>query len=131
MSWTSLGRLGLQWVVGKSHFTKKSLVMLRIVLKGNHHIQVSLVNSRFFLRIEKPEEKKSSSWEKGDLYPNCDTSIWLRSCEKEVINPIDGVSRGVIPTWLEGSLLRNGPGSLKVGEMEFDHLFDSSALLHR
>jgi carotenoid isomerooxygenase len=32
---------------------------------------------------------------------------------------------------LNGSLLRNGPGSLKVGEMTFSHLFDSSALLHR
>ncbi|KAJ8949375.1 hypothetical protein NQ314_008235, partial [Rhamnusium bicolor] len=37
-----------------------------------------------------------------------------------------------IPEWLNGSLIRNGPGSLKVGDdNEFSHLFDSSALLHR
>ncbi|KAG5872558.1 hypothetical protein JTB14_033977 [Gonioctena quinquepunctata] len=41
------------------------------------------------------------------------------------------VDNGIIPKWLNGSLIRNGPGSLKVGEEEFTHLFDSSALLHR
>jgi len=40
-------------------------------------------------------------------------------------------SVGTIPEWLNGSLLRNGPGNLKVGDMHFNHLFDSSALLHR
>jgi hypothetical protein len=38
---------------------------------------------------------------------------------------------GCIPKWLKGSLLRNGPGNLKVGDMTFGHLFDGSALLHR
>lgn len=40
-------------------------------------------------------------------------------------------SLGNIPNWLKGSLIRNGPGSLKVGNETFSHLFDSSALLHR
>lgn len=38
---------------------------------------------------------------------------------------------GNIPEWLNGSLIRNGPGSIKIGQEEFNHLFDSSALLHR
>lgn len=38
---------------------------------------------------------------------------------------------GEIPKWLKGTLIRNGPGSLKVGSECFAHLFDSSALLHR
>ncbi|KAL4715571.1 hypothetical protein ACJJTC_009197 [Scirpophaga incertulas] len=68
----------------------------------------------------------------GDkLYPNCDSGVWLRSCEEEVTKPLEGVITGEIPSWLNGSLLRNGPGSLKVGEQRFKHLFDSSALLHR
>ncbi|XP_066996131.2 carotenoid isomerooxygenase [Anabrus simplex] len=66
-----------------------------------------------------------------DLYPNCDVSVWLRSCSKEVLDPIEGTITGCVPQWLRGSLLRNGPGSLKVGDMTFEHLFDSSALLHR
>ncbi|XP_055618254.1 carotenoid isomerooxygenase isoform X2 [Toxorhynchites rutilus septentrionalis] len=66
-----------------------------------------------------------------DCYPNCDVNVWLRSCEQEIIQPIEGEVSGTIPEWLNGSLLRNGPGSLRVGEMTFNHLFDSSALLHR
>jgi len=38
---------------------------------------------------------------------------------------------GCMPKWLKGTLIRNGPGSLKVGDMTFGHLFDGSALLHR
>ncbi|XP_069703964.1 carotenoid isomerooxygenase-like isoform X2 [Periplaneta americana] len=66
-----------------------------------------------------------------DLYPCCDTSIWLRSCSEEVVEPLQGEVTGSIPKWLKGTLLRNGPGSLKVGDMTFGHLFDGSALLHR
>ncbi|XP_046673753.1 carotenoid isomerooxygenase-like [Homalodisca vitripennis] len=65
------------------------------------------------------------------LYPNCDNSIWMRSCEQEIIDPIRGTTTGIIPVWLKGTLLRNGPGSMQVGDMTFKHLFDSSALLHR
>ncbi|XP_034826805.1 carotenoid isomerooxygenase isoform X1 [Maniola hyperantus] len=68
---------------------------------------------------------------KADYYPNCDSSVWLRSCEVEVTEPIEGLITGKIPPWLNGTLLRNGPGSLKVGSMRFKHLFDSAALLHR
>lgn len=67
----------------------------------------------------------------GNLYPNCDVNIWLRSCEEEIIEPVDGCISGEIPLWLKGSLLRNGPGSIKVGDEYFNHLFDSAALLHR
>lgn len=64
-------------------------------------------------------------------WPNCDPSVWTRSCETEVIDPIRGRNLGQFPGWLKGTLLRNGPGSLKVGEYTFEHLFDASALLHR
>jgi Retinal pigment epithelial membrane protein len=68
---------------------------------------------------------------KENYYPNCDVNVWLRSCEREIVDPIEGVVSGAIPEWLSGSLLRNGPGSIKVGNTTFNHLFDSSALLHR
>ncbi|XP_075148253.1 neither inactivation nor afterpotential B isoform X2 [Haematobia irritans] len=67
----------------------------------------------------------------GRCYPQCDSSVWLRSCIKEIIEPLEGHVIGTIPTWLNGSLLRNGPGNWKVGDMTFQHLFDCSALLHR
>ncbi|CAK1549423.1 unnamed protein product [Leptosia nina] len=65
------------------------------------------------------------------LYPNCESYVWLRSCEEEIIHPINGEITGEIPNWLRGTLLRNGPGSLKVGSMRYKHLFDSAALIHR
>lgn len=65
------------------------------------------------------------------LYPECDCSVWLRSCEKEILNPICGKVCGKIPKWLNGNLLRNGPGSIRVGNSRYHHLFDSAALLHK
>lgn len=65
------------------------------------------------------------------LYPNFDGSIMMRSCEQEITTPIVGMTRGTIPEWLNGSLLRNGPGKLKVNGMKLQHMFDSMALLHK
>lgn len=82
---------------------------------------------------EKNKEENINKMSDNDInyYPNCDPTIWMRSCNDEVIEPMTGRIQGVIPGWLCGTLLRNGPGSLKVGDYQFDHLFDSSALLHR
>lgn len=38
---------------------------------------------------------------------------------------------GELPTWLAGSLLRNGPGTFQVGERRYRHWFDGPAMLHR
>ncbi|XP_072938573.1 carotenoid isomerooxygenase-like [Epargyreus clarus] len=65
------------------------------------------------------------------LYPNCDLNVWLRTCEEEVIDPLEGTVTGKVPSWVQGTLLRNGPGSLKVGSSRFQHVFDGSALMHR
>ncbi|XP_071539885.1 uncharacterized protein [Panulirus ornatus] len=66
-----------------------------------------------------------------NYYPNCDATIWIRSCTHEVTQPISGIQIGVIPRWLRGALIRNGPGRIQVGEEQYNHLFDGSALLHR
>ncbi|XP_073993644.1 neither inactivation nor afterpotential B isoform X2 [Rhodnius prolixus] len=66
-----------------------------------------------------------------NVLPHCDLSVWLRDCKDEVIYPIEGHNTGYIPTWLKGSLIRNGPGCLSVGDSKFAHLFDASAVLHR
>ncbi|CAL4065691.1 unnamed protein product, partial [Meganyctiphanes norvegica] len=66
-----------------------------------------------------------------NYYPKCDAKIWLRSCTQEVTNPLQGEKTGTIPEWLHGSLIRNGPGRIKVGESTYNHLFDGSSLLHR
>ncbi|GAB0096141.1 Carotenoid isomerooxygenase [Sergentomyia squamirostris] len=79
----------------------------------------------------KDNENRSKVYSGEDLYPNCDASIWTRSCVKELVEPIEGEMTGNIPPWICGSLIRNGPGNLKFGPDTFNHLFDSSALLHR
>ncbi|XP_067396245.1 beta,beta-carotene 15,15'-dioxygenase isoform X2 [Emydura macquarii macquarii] len=38
--------------------------------------------------------------------------------------------RGELPSWLQGILLRNGPGMHTVGETQYNHWFDGLALMH-
>lgn len=40
------------------------------------------------------------------------------------------VFAGLLPDWLEGTLVRNGPGLFSVGETSYNHWFDGMALLH-
>ncbi|XP_012860604.1 beta,beta-carotene 15,15'-dioxygenase [Echinops telfairi] len=44
--------------------------------------------------------------------------------------PVRAQVTGKIPTWLQGILLRNGPGMHSVGETRYNHWFDGLALLH-
>ncbi|NXW03305.1 BCDO1 dioxygenase, partial [Fregetta grallaria] len=37
---------------------------------------------------------------------------------------------GQLPTWLQGILLRNGPGMHTIGDTKYNHWFDGLALLH-
>ncbi len=38
---------------------------------------------------------------------------------------------GTLPTWLSGTLVRNGPGKFEVGHQNLRHWFDGLAMLHR
>lgn len=38
---------------------------------------------------------------------------------------------GQIPTWLSGTLIRNGPAKFEVGSEQYRHWFDGLAMLHR
>ncbi|KAM4614178.1 beta,beta-carotene 15,15'-dioxygenase [Discoglossus pictus] len=49
---------------------------------------------------------------------------------KECPEPIKAEVQGQIPKWLQGTLLRNGPGIHSVGDMTYNHWFDGLALLH-
>jgi carotenoid cleavage dioxygenase-like enzyme len=39
--------------------------------------------------------------------------------------------RGKLPEWLSGDLIRNGPGTFRVGNDQYRHWFDGLAMLHR
>jgi len=50
--------------------------------------------------------------------------------EREVV--LDRLpTRGSVPGWLQGTLLRNGPGKFEVGPHRYRHWFDGLAMLHR
>lgn len=50
---------------------------------------------------------------------------------EELNEPIPAEIKGVIPSWLGGSLLRMGPGLFEVGDEPFHHLFDGQAMIHK
>ncbi|XP_048648600.1 beta,beta-carotene 15,15'-dioxygenase isoform X2 [Marmota marmota marmota] len=50
--------------------------------------------------------------------------------KKEQLEPLKAKVTGRIPAWLQGTLLRNGPGMHTVGESRYNHWFDGLALLH-
>uniref|UniRef100_A0A671SB04 Carotenoid-cleaving dioxygenase, mitochondrial n=1 Tax=Sinocyclocheilus anshuiensis TaxID=1608454 RepID=A0A671SB04_9TELE len=55
----------------------------------------------------------------------------LVSSVEETPEPIPTTVKGTIPTWIHGSLLRNGPGKFKFGNQHYNHWFDGMALMHR
>ncbi|NXX47066.1 BCDO2 oxygenase, partial [Tricholaema leucomelas] len=50
---------------------------------------------------------------------------------EETPQPITAKIKGHIPKWINGNLLRNGPGKFEFGEENFNHWFDGMALLHQ
>ncbi|XP_055001563.1 beta,beta-carotene 15,15'-dioxygenase [Sorex araneus] len=50
--------------------------------------------------------------------------------KKEQLEPLRARVTGRIPAWLQGTLLRNGPGMHTVGESRYNHWFDGLALIH-
>ncbi|XP_056318303.1 beta,beta-carotene 15,15'-dioxygenase [Danio aesculapii] len=48
----------------------------------------------------------------------------------ETPEPLKADVSGSIPLWLQGTLLRNGPGLFSVGNTSYKHWFDGMALIH-
>ncbi|KAM9332031.1 beta,beta-carotene 15,15'-dioxygenase [Pholidichthys leucotaenia] len=45
-------------------------------------------------------------------------------------DPVKADVKGNIPGWLQGTLLRNGPGLFSVGETSYNHWFDGMAIMN-
>ncbi|XP_042355419.1 beta,beta-carotene 9',10'-oxygenase-like isoform X1 [Plectropomus leopardus] len=54
----------------------------------------------------------------------------VRSVE-ETPEQISTEVQGTIPSWINGNLLRNGPGKFEFGDTHYNHWFDGMAMLHR
>ncbi|KAM8904928.1 beta,beta-carotene 15,15'-dioxygenase [Spinachia spinachia] len=48
----------------------------------------------------------------------------------ETPEPMKAQVKGSIPPWLQGTLLRNGPGLFSLGDSKYNHWFDGMSLLH-
>ncbi|CAL4069525.1 unnamed protein product, partial [Meganyctiphanes norvegica] len=59
------------------------------------------------------------------------SKVPLRSTDKATHVPALGVTQGEIPAWLEGSLYRDGPGVLNIGDSWYHHYFDGMAVIHK
>ncbi|GCE30168.1 15,15' beta carotene dioxygenase [Dictyobacter alpinus] len=57
-------------------------------------------------------------------------ALGYSSLDQEVVLDRLPVS-GNIPSWLQGSLLRNGPGKFEAGQQSYRHWFDGFSMLHR
>ncbi|XP_014376799.1 beta,beta-carotene 9',10'-oxygenase isoform X1 [Alligator sinensis] len=55
----------------------------------------------------------------------------LMQTVEETPQPIQAEVKGHIPEWINGSLLRNGPGKFEFGEDKYNHWFDGMALMHQ
>uniref|UniRef100_A0A669CMX5 Carotenoid-cleaving dioxygenase, mitochondrial n=1 Tax=Oreochromis niloticus TaxID=8128 RepID=A0A669CMX5_ORENI len=54
----------------------------------------------------------------------------VRSVE-ETPEPVATKVEGTIPSWINGRLLRNGPGKFEFGKTHYNHWFDGMAMLHQ
>ena len=57
--------------------------------------------------------------------------IRLFQTTEEHSEPISAEVKGKLPSWLTGTLIRNGPGRFERGDTSFNHWFDGQGLLHR
>ncbi|XP_053710037.1 beta,beta-carotene 15,15'-dioxygenase isoform X4 [Synchiropus splendidus] len=48
----------------------------------------------------------------------------------ETPEPLKATVTGSLPSWLQGVLIRNGPGKFSVGDSKYNHWFDGMSLLH-
>ncbi|XP_017287496.1 beta,beta-carotene 9',10'-oxygenase [Kryptolebias marmoratus] len=54
----------------------------------------------------------------------------IRSVE-ETPEPIPTTVQGTIPSWINGTFLRNGPGKFEFGNTRYNHWFDGMAMMHQ
>lgn len=75
------------------------------------------------------DQSSTMSQEDQPLDESCMLSFFWRN-GSETPEPLKADVSGSIPSWLQGTLLRNGPGLFSVGDTAYKHWFDGMALIH-
>ncbi|XP_061586213.1 beta-carotene 15, 15-dioxygenase 2, like [Cololabis saira] len=78
-----------------------------------------------------PQTQSLSSRERCPKASGLESLAPLVHSVEETPDPIPTTIKGTIPAWINGSLLRNGPGKFEFGEDRYTHWFDGMAMMHR
>ncbi|XP_049598324.1 carotenoid-cleaving dioxygenase, mitochondrial isoform X2 [Syngnathus scovelli] len=77
-------------------------------------------------------EESNKGVKQGTIRPKSLESMAPLVCSvEESPDPIRAEVQGTIPHWINGSLLRNGPGKFEFGDTHYDHWFDGMAMMHK
>ncbi|VDO18754.1 unnamed protein product [Heligmosomoides polygyrus] len=69
---------------------------------------------------------------RAKLYISIDTAYLLKTVRHPGRFVLMSVTTsGTVPTWLQGTMVRNGPGMFKIGDTEYKHWFDGMAYIQR
>ncbi|XP_068167104.1 beta-carotene 15, 15-dioxygenase 2, like [Antennarius striatus] len=78
-----------------------------------------------------PQTPTITSRQRCPLAKGLESVAPLVRTTEETPNPIPTTIRGTIPSWINGSFLRNGPGKFEFGNDRYNHWFDGMAMMHR
>jgi beta,beta-carotene 9',10'-dioxygenase len=68
--------------------------------------------------------------DKKKMIAETSNQLGFTTLENELVLD-DLLLSGKIPSWLSGTLIRNGPARFEVGRQKFNHWFDGLAMLHK
>uniref|UniRef100_I3JD70 Carotenoid-cleaving dioxygenase, mitochondrial n=1 Tax=Oreochromis niloticus TaxID=8128 RepID=I3JD70_ORENI len=88
-----------------------------------------LLNKREILSICKKYQAKNAH--NGKVLKGLETIAALVRSVEETPEPVATKVEGTIPSWINGRLLRNGPGKFEFGKTHYNHWFDGMAMLHQ
>lgn len=79
--------------------------------------------------VEKRDQAKN--FHNGKVLKGLETIAALVRSVEETPEPVATKLEGIIPSWINGKLLRNGPGKFEFGKTHYNHWFDGMAMLHQ
>ncbi|XP_063341247.1 carotenoid-cleaving dioxygenase, mitochondrial-like [Pelmatolapia mariae] len=81
------------------------------------------------VKLERADQAKNAH--NGKVLKGLETIAALVRSVEETPEPVATKLEGTIPSWINGKLLRNGPGKFEFGETHYNHWFDGMAMLHQ
>uniref|UniRef100_A0A3Q3VYW4 Uncharacterized protein n=1 Tax=Mola mola TaxID=94237 RepID=A0A3Q3VYW4_MOLML len=84
-----------------------------------------------FHYLARDQRFKVPSWQRCPQGKGLESMAPLVRSVEETPDPIPTTVTGTIPTWINGSFLRNGPGKFEFGKDSYNHWFDGMSMMNR